>query len=209
MRGKLVEGRIDTRVKIHFAERALTAAPGGKVVEKSAAKPVIGKNAVKIGADHRAIGRDSTLRPAIQRQERPVAIRSAGAPRFEIVLVALLYGIGAHGIMTLNDFKALEGDRQTGVRSLPVTLGPEKAAKLACVIMLVPQAIVLMALSSWDRPAHAAILLVLGLGQIWAMSVLLKDPKAKAPWYNGTGVLMYIIGMMVSAFALRGLEVLP
>ena len=137
------------------------------------------------------------------------AILSAGAPRFEIVLVALLYGIGAHGIMTLNDFKALEGDRQTGVRSLPVTLGPEKAAKLACVIMLVPQAIVLMALASWDRPAHAAILLVLGLGQIWAMSVLLKDPKAKAPWYNGTGVLMYIIGMMVSAFALRGLEVLP
>ena len=137
------------------------------------------------------------------------AILSAGAPRFEIVLVALLYGIGAHGIMTLNDFKALEGDRQTGVRSLPVTLGPEKAAKLACVIMLVPQAIVLMALASWDRPAHAAILLVLGLGQIWAMSMLLKDPKAKAPWYNGTGVLMYIIGMMVSAFALRGLEVLP
>ena len=137
------------------------------------------------------------------------AILSAGAPRFEIVLVALLYGIGAHGIMTLNDFKALEGDRQTGVRSLPITLGPEKAAKLACVIMLVPQAIVLMALASWDRPAHAAILLVLGLGQIWAMSVLLKDPKAKAPWYNGTGVLMYIIGMMVSAFALRGLEVLP
>ena len=137
------------------------------------------------------------------------AILSAGAPRFEIVLVALLYGIGAQGIMTLNDFKALEGDRQTGVRSLPVTLGPEKAAKMACVIMLVPQAIVLMALASWDRPAHAAILLVLGLGQIWAMSVLLKDPKANAPWYNGTGVLMYIIGMMVSAFALRGLEVLP
>ena len=27
--------------------------------------------------------------------------------------------------MTLNDFKALEGDRATGVRSLPVTLGPD------------------------------------------------------------------------------------
>ena len=85
MRGKLVEGRIDTRVKIHFAERALTAAPGGKAVEKSAAKPVIGENAVKIGADHRAIGRDSTLRPAIQRQERPVAIRSAGAPHMDFI----------------------------------------------------------------------------------------------------------------------------
>jgi chlorophyll synthase len=41
----------------------------------------------------------------------------------------VLYGIGAHGIMTLNDFKALEGDRQMGVNSLPVTLGPERAAR--------------------------------------------------------------------------------
>ena len=40
---------------------------------------------MKIGADHRAIGRDSTLRPAIQRQERPVAIRSAGAPHMDFI----------------------------------------------------------------------------------------------------------------------------
>ena len=30
MRGKLVQGRIAARVKIHFAERTLTAAPRGK-----------------------------------------------------------------------------------------------------------------------------------------------------------------------------------
>jgi len=137
------------------------------------------------------------------------AVLSAGAPRIEIVIVALLYGIGAHGIMTLNDFKALEGDRQMGVNSLPVTLGPERAAQVACAIMLIPQILVLMALASWGKPAHAAVVMALGLGQVWAMSVMLKDPKAKAPWYNGTGVLMYISGMMVSAFALRGLEVLP
>jgi chlorophyll synthase len=35
--------------------------------------------------------------------------------------------------------------------------------------------------------------------------VLLRDPKAKAPWYNGTGIVFYISGMMISAFALRGL----
>jgi chlorophyll synthase len=39
------------------------------------------------------------------------------------------------------------------------------------------------------------------------MSVMLKDPKAKAPWYNATGVLMYVSGMMVSAFALRAMGV--
>jgi chlorophyll synthase len=37
------------------------------------------------------------------------------------------------------------------------------------------------------------------------MRVLLRDPKAKAPWYNGTGVVLYVSGMMVAAFALRGL----
>ena len=59
------------------------------------------------------------------------AVLSAGAPSLEIVVIALLYALGAHGIMTLNDFKALEGDRQMGVNSLPVTLGPERAARVA------------------------------------------------------------------------------
>src|SRR6056297_2438718 len=135
------------------------------------------------------------------------AVLSAGAPSWEIVWIALLYGIGAHGIMTLNDFKALQGDRQMGVNSLPVTLGPEKAAKVACIVMIVPQVFVILALAKWGQSTHAAIVLMLLLGQLWAMSVMLKDPKAKAPWYNATGVLMYVSGMMVSAFALRAVGV--
>jgi chlorophyll synthase len=35
----------------------------------------------------------------------------------------------------------------------------------------------------------------------------LQDPKTKAPWYNATGVAMYVSGMMITAFALRGLGV--
>ncbi len=131
------------------------------------------------------------------------AVLSQTLPSGPIILIALLYGIGAHGIMTLNDFKALEGDAQMGVNSLPVTLGPEKAAKVACIVMIVPQVFVILALAKWGQSTHAAIVLALLLGQLWAMSVMLKDPKAKAPWYNATGVLMYVSGMMVSAFALR------
>ena len=41
-------------------------------------------------------------------------------PRSEVLVVLLLYSLGAHGIMTLNDFKAVTGDKATGVRSLPV-----------------------------------------------------------------------------------------
>ncbi|WP_439143385.1 chlorophyll synthase ChlG [Planktotalea sp.] len=133
------------------------------------------------------------------------AVLSAGAPSWQIVVIALLYGIGAHGIMTLNDFKALEGDRQMGVNSLPVTLGPEHAAKAACWIMAVPQALVIALLILWDKPIFAiAISAALAL-QVWAMRVLLSDPKGRAPWYNGTGVMLYVSGMMIAAFALRSL----
>ncbi|KIC47823.1 chlorophyll synthase ChlG [Tateyamaria sp. ANG-S1] len=133
------------------------------------------------------------------------AVLAAGAPRWEVLLVALLYGLGAHGIMTLNDFKALEGDRKMGVNSLPVTLGPCRAAQVACVVMAVPQALVIALLALWDRPAHAAGVAIVLLLQFWAMTIMFRDPKAKAPWYNGTGVLLYVSGMMVAAFALRGL----
>ncbi|NNE87990.1 MAG: chlorophyll synthase ChlG [Silicimonas sp.] len=131
------------------------------------------------------------------------AVLSAGAPALPVILVALLYAIGAHGIMTLNDFKALEGDRQTGVNSLPVTLGPERAAKVACWIMAVPQGVVVALLLFWDRPLHAIAVAALLGAQILAMRTLLSDPKGRAPWYNGTGVLLYISGMMITAFAIR------
>jgi len=131
------------------------------------------------------------------------AVLSAGAPAMPVITVALLYAIGAHGIMTLNDFKALEGDRQTGVNSLPVTLGPERAAIVACWIMAVPQAVVVALLILWDRPLHALAVATVLAAQLLAMRTLLSDPKGRAPWYNGTGVLLYISGMMVTAFAIR------
>ncbi len=132
-------------------------------------------------------------------------VLTASAPDWRIVTIALLYGIGAHGIMTLNDFKALEGDRQMGVNSLPVTLGPKAAATVACWIMAVPQVAVVFLLIHWDRPAQGLIITALLLAQFWAMGVMMRDPKGKAPWYNGTGVLFYISGMMVAAVALRGI----
>ncbi len=136
------------------------------------------------------------------------AVLANAAPSAPIIIVAVLYALGAHGIMTLNDFKALAGDRATGIRSLPVTLGPERAARLACWIMAVPQVVVILLLFHWDRPYHgAAVAVALGL-QVLAMRVLLSDPKARAPWYNGTGVLLYVSGMMITAFALRSMEAL-
>lgn len=133
------------------------------------------------------------------------AILSAGAPTWPVLIIATLYGVGAHGIMTLNDFKAIEGDKAMGLKSLPVTLGPRLAAGVACLIMAVPQVIVIGLLVTWDKPAHA-----LGVGamlaiQLSAMRVLMRDPEGRTPWYQGMGILFYISGMMIAAFAIRGL----
>ncbi|MFO6465201.1 chlorophyll synthase ChlG [Jannaschia sp. KMU-145] len=133
------------------------------------------------------------------------AVLAAGMPDARILIVALAYGIGAHGIMTLNDFKALEGDRVHGVNSLPVTLGPDRAARVACWIMAIPQVAVVVALVLWGAPIHAAIIAgLIGL-QVLAMRRLLTDPEGLAPWYNGTGVLLSVAGMMVAALALGGM----
>ncbi len=137
------------------------------------------------------------------------AVLSQGLPSFQVITMALLYAFGAHGIMTLNDFKALEGDRQHGVRSLPVTLGPDVAARVACTVMGMAQVLVIALLVIWGKPIHAGLVTLLLLGQFWAMATLLKDPKAKAPWYNATGVAMYVSGMMITAVALRGLQGMP
>lgn len=130
------------------------------------------------------------------------AVMASGAPPWQTILIALLYGIGAHGIMTLNDFKALEGDRQMGLNSLPVTMGPERAARLACWVMVTPQVVVIGLLCIWGAPVHAAIVGGALLGQVLLMRRLLTNPKGLAPWYNGTGILLYVSGMMASALAL-------
>jgi chlorophyll synthase len=130
------------------------------------------------------------------------AVMLAAGPSWQITLVAFLYALGAHGIMTLNDFKALEGDRATGVASLPVTLGPERAARLAAWVMAVPQVVVIALLLVWGLPIHAAIVALSLALQALAMRRLLTDPRRLAPWYNGTGVTLYVLGMLATAFAL-------
>ena len=129
------------------------------------------------------------------------AVMTRSFPGAEILTLAALYSFGAIGIMILYDFKAVDGDRQMNILSVPVDLGVENAAWLACVIMAAPQLVVVALLASWGSPIRAAVVAVLTLVQCGLMARLLKDPKAHAPWYNGTGTTLYVIGMLISAFA--------
>lgn len=133
------------------------------------------------------------------------ALALGGAvPPPTILAVAALYSLGAHGIMTLNDFKSIEGDRRMGIASLPVQLGPRRAAIAAAGTMAVAQALVILLLLDWGRPPHAAGVAALLAVQLWMAKRFVADPVKRALWFSGLGVTLYVIGMLVSAFALRG-----
>lgn len=132
------------------------------------------------------------------------AVMAGGAmPEARSLALAALYSVGAHGIMTLNDFKSVEGDRRTGIGSLPVRLGVPGAARVACWVMALPQAAVVLLLAAWGQPAHAAAVAALLAAQAVLMVRFLARPTERAAWYSGTGVTLYVLGMLVSAFALR------
>jgi chlorophyll synthase len=134
------------------------------------------------------------------------AVMAGGAPSLRSLALAALYSAGAHGIMTLNDFKSIEGDARLGIGSLPVQLGAQRAARVACWVMVVPQLAVVGALLDWGAPLHA-----LGVGALLALQVLmmrrfLAAPRERALWYSGFGVPLFVLGMLVAAFALRRVE---
>ena len=138
------------------------------------------------------------------------AIMASGAmPDGRILLVAALYSLGAHGIMTLNDFKSVEGDLRMGIRSLPASLGVTNAGRVACLLMVLAQAVVVALLLSWGKVLHATLITALLIVQLVLMARLLRSPRERAPWYNATGTSLYVLGMLVGAFALRSYMLVP
>jgi chlorophyll synthase len=129
-------------------------------------------------------------------------VMGVSMPHWRIIALAGLYSAGAHGIMTLNDFKSVEGDLRMGVKSLPAMLGVERAASLACLVMGFPQMIVVALMFLWGFPLHGALIAIVLLIQVDLMTRLVKAPQANAPWYNATGTSLYVSGMLISALAM-------
>jgi chlorophyll synthase len=126
------------------------------------------------------------------------------APTVENGIILFMYSLGAHGIMVLNDFKAVEGDRQAGLTSLPVTMGVAQAARFACTTMASAQIVVICLLAVWGYGLSALVVTGVLAAQIAAMPRLLRDPAQYAPWYNGVGVTLYVLGMLAAALGLGG-----
>jgi len=119
------------------------------------------------------------------------------------IVLAVLFSLGAHGLMTLNDFKSYEGDKRLGLRSLPVMLGLDGALRAAFTFIDLFQALAVGYVLYHRMWLAGGIMFVLFLVQLPMQRKLATDPKGLAPWYCASAIPPFVWGMLASALAIR------
>ncbi len=132
----------------------------------------------------------------------------AGAAAFGHVtsgtlVLATLYSLGSHGLMTLNDFKSIEGDRRLGLRSIPAMLGERRALVAAFAFIDVFQIAAIAYVAAHAMWIAAAVMCVLFAVQIPMQRRLAGDPAGLAPWYCASAIPPFVWGMLAAALAVR------
>jgi chlorophyll synthase len=119
------------------------------------------------------------------------------------LILASLYSLGAHGLMTLNDFKSVKGDRALGLQSLPVMLGEKKALGVALWGINLFQALAIAYVFSTGYWIAAIIMNILLVLQLPLQAKLTRNPEKYAPWYCASGIPLFCWSMLGAAIALR------
>jgi len=117
------------------------------------------------------------------------------------IVLAALYSLGSHGLMTLNDFKSYEGDKRLGLQSLPVMLGLGGALRAAFAFIDIFQVLAIAYVLAQRMFLAGAIMAVLFMVQIPMQRKLATDPKELAPWYCASAIPPFVWGMLVAALA--------
>lgn len=120
----------------------------------------------------------------------------------ESVTIALLYSLGAHGIMTVNDFKSMKGDTLMGIRSIPVQYGKVMAARMVVITMGVAQIAVIGLLYHWGHPVAATVVFLLLAAQSIPNARFIRDPEHNEVFFNATAIMLYVWGMLAAAIGL-------
>lgn len=123
----------------------------------------------------------------------------------ESILLALLFSVGAHGIMTINDYKSIEGDARAGIRTIPVLHGPRRAAWLSIMTMNLAQIGAIIAFVAWGHWVAAAVILAVMLAQVPLQRRFVQDPTGYYLTFSAIGVSVYVWGMLFAAIGVRSL----
>jgi chlorophyll synthase len=127
---------------------------------------------------------------------------AVGALTSQSVALAALYSLGAHGIMTVNDFKSITGDTRMGIRSIPVQYGKRIAARLVVGTMAIAQIGVAGLLLVWGNPIAAAVVGLLLAAQVVPSVRFVRDPEHNEVFFNATAIMLFVWGMLAAAIGL-------
>lgn len=122
---------------------------------------------------------------------------------WKIVVLTLFYSLAGLGIAVVNDFKSVEGDRQMGLKSLPVMFGITTAAWI-CVLMIdLFQGGVAAYLMAIHQNLYAVLLVLLIIPQITFQDMyFLRDPLKNDVKYQASAQPFLVLGMLVTGLAL-------
>lgn len=120
-----------------------------------------------------------------------------------IMVLTLFYSLSGLGIAIVNDFKSVEGDRQLGLKSLPVMFGITTAAWI-CVLMIdVFQTGIAAYLIHIHQNLYATLLILLIIPQIMFQDMyFLRNPLENDVKYQASAQPFLVLGMLVAALAL-------
>lgn len=120
-----------------------------------------------------------------------------------VMVLTLIYSMAGLGIAVVNDFKSVEGDRQLGLKSLPVMFGITTAAWI-CVLMIdIFQGGIAAYLIGIRQNLYAVILVLLIIPQITFQDMyFLRDPLGNDVKYQASAQPFLVLGMLVTGLAL-------
>ena len=120
-----------------------------------------------------------------------------------IMALTLFYSLAGLGIAIVNDFKSVEGDRELGLKSLPVMFGVSAAAWI-CVLMIdVFQGGIAAYLIGVHQNLYAVLLILLIIPQIVFQDMyFLRDPLKNDVKYQASAQPFLVFGMLVTGLAL-------
>lgn len=126
-----------------------------------------------------------------------------GTLDWKTMVLTLFYSFAGLGIAIVNDFKSVEGDRATGMMSVPVMFGVDKA-KWICVSMIDGfQLLVAAALLAVGEKGYAATIAALVLPQMFLQNkYFLKDPVKYDVKYQASAQPFLVIGILVAGLAI-------
>ena len=126
-----------------------------------------------------------------------------GTLDWKTMVLTVFYSLAGLGIAIINDFKSVEGDRATGMQSLPVMFGVEKAKWLTVGMIDIFQLLTAAALFWIGEEKYAAGVAALVLPQIiLQQKYFLKDPIKYDVKYQASAQPFLVLGIFVAALGI-------